>query len=354
MKTTLKQSYLRNGALLLALMLTVGCLSGCGSAGAENSGGTRTVTDMADRTVELPAEINSIATFGSIGVINTFVEMMGCGDKICNDMTASFTKSDKWAMQYKFAPQMEGAPVLQNADGDIDMEAVLKLDPDLCLVMSKDLIEPLESNGMNVIYFDWKKTDDIKTAVTLMGEVLNKQDRAEEYLKYFDDMVAEAGTKTSKIADDSKKTVLYGNIDKLTQPHVIAEWWITTAGGTSVTENSWDADGNKCSYTQEDILQWNPDVMLTTDKSVKEAVKSDSLYSDVNAVVNDQIYVVPTVAHVWGNRTVEQPLTIFWTMYKLYPETETKDDLKEKISYFYSNFFNYDMTEDELAAIIES
>ena len=76
MKTTLKQSYLRIGALLLALMLTVGCLSGCGSAGAENSGGTRTVTDMADRTVELPAEINSIATFGSIGVINTFVEMM--------------------------------------------------------------------------------------------------------------------------------------------------------------------------------------------------------------------------------------------------------------------------------------
>ena len=65
MKTTLKQSYLRIGALLLALMLTVGCLSGCGSAGAENSGGTRTVTDMADRTVELPAEINSIATFGS-------------------------------------------------------------------------------------------------------------------------------------------------------------------------------------------------------------------------------------------------------------------------------------------------
>lgn len=148
---------------------------------------------------------------------------------------------------------MEGAPVLQNADGDIDMEAVLKLDPDLCLVMSKDLIEPLESNGMNVIYFDWKKTDDIKTAVTLMGEVLNKQDRAEEYLKYFDDMVAEAGTKTSKIADDSKKRCCTEISTSSHSPMSSREWWITTAGGTSVTENSWDADGNKCSYTQEDI-----------------------------------------------------------------------------------------------------
>ncbi len=79
---------------------------------AAESSDTVTVTDMAGREVTLPAQINSIATFGSIGVINAFVELMGYGDKICNDMTASFTKSDKWAMQYQFAPQIKGAPVL--------------------------------------------------------------------------------------------------------------------------------------------------------------------------------------------------------------------------------------------------
>ena len=239
-------------AVILSAALGAGMMTGCGNTGrntaetpavtaagttagtaagttagtaAENTAGaakqegkaTHDVTDMAGRTVTLPTEIDSIATFGSIGVINAFVELMGSGEKICNDMTASFTKSDKWAMQYEFAPQIKGAPVLQNADGEIQMEKVLALNPDLCLVMSKDLIEPLESNGLNVIYFEWKQTNDVKTAVTLMGEVLDKKELAQDYLAYFDQMVEEAGEKAASLKDGDKKTVLYGNIDKLTQ-----------------------------------------------------------------------------------------------------------------------------------------
>ena len=334
---------------------TKGTSEGASEAGEQAEaakGDTVTVTDMAGRTVTLPAQINSIATFGSIGVINAFVELMGDGDKIANDMTSKFSNSGKWAMQYEFAPQMKGEPVLEGPDGELKMEEILKLNPDLCLVMSKDYIEPLESNGLNVIYFNWKKTEDVKTAVTLMGEALGKQDVAADYLKYFDDMVAEAGEKTASLTDENKKKVLYGNIDKLTQPHVIAEWWIETAGGISVTKDAWDAEGNQCVYTQEDLLKWNPDVMLTTDEGMKDTLKADSLYSDITAVKDDAIYTVPTVAHVWGNRTVEQPLTIFWTMHKLYPEIETREDLAEKISYFYSHFFKTELSDDQINTII--
>ena len=100
-------------ALALALVMTL-TLLGCGQVqdttpdDASTDTDTVTVTDMAGREVTLPGEINSIATFGSIGVINAFVELMGYGDKIVNEMTASFTKSDKWAMQYEFAPPDKG------------------------------------------------------------------------------------------------------------------------------------------------------------------------------------------------------------------------------------------------------
>lgn len=353
----------RDKTRLTALLLVLALLAGCGgqreaptqperqessSQPEQQAPETITVTDMAGRTVTLPSPVSSIATFGSIGVINAFVELMGCGSLICNDMTANFTKSDKWAMQYQFAPQMAGAPVLQNADGEIDMEKVLELAPDLCLVMSKDLIEPLESNGLNVVYFEWKRTDDVKTAVTLMGEALGKRDVAADYLSYFDAMTAEAAEKTANLT--GKKTVLYGSIDKLTQPHVIAEWWMDAAGGISVTADSWVE--NKCAYTQEDVLKWNPDVMITTEPGMKDTLSADSLYSDVTAVKEGAIYAIPTVAHVWGNRTVEQPLTVFWTMNKLYPDVETTEDLAEKISYFYSRFFQYELTEEEIGAII--
>lgn len=317
------------------------------SAPAEPS--VRVVTDMAGREVELPAEITSIATFGSIGVINAFVELMGYGDKICNDMAQNFTKTDQWAMQYEFAPQMKGAPILQNADGEILIEDVLALEPDLCLVMSKDLIEPLEDNGLNVIYFEWKATDDVKTAVTLLGEALNQQELTEDYLKYFDDMVAEAEEKVATLAENEKKTVLYGRVSQMNQPHVIAEWWMTTAGGISVTADAWK--DNDCTYSQEDLLLWNPDVILDANDE-KEELQSNSLYSDITAIKTGEIYQIPTVAHVWGNRTVEQPLTVFWAMNKLYPELETTEDLAEKIHYFYEHFFLYDLSDEQIADII--
>ncbi|MDO4555800.1 MAG: ABC transporter substrate-binding protein [Lachnospiraceae bacterium] len=346
-------------ALMLIFVMTASVIGGCNGATPEattvateeTKSATFTVTDMADRQVEIPENIESIATFGSIGVINAFVELMGCGDKICNDMSQNFTQTDKWAMQYVFAPQMEGAPVLESADGEIKMEDVISLNPDLCLVMSQDLIEPLESNGMTVVYFEWKETDDVKTAVTLMGEVLGKQDVASDYLAYFDETTKEAQSLTADLADDEKKTVLYGGVTQLTQPHVIAEWWIEAAGGISVTKDSWGED-QQCTYTQEDLLKWDPDVMIVTDKSMIEEIKADPLYSDLKAVKNDAIYAIPTVAHVWGNRTVEQPLTVFWTLNKLYPELVTDETLKEKISDFYEHYFKCQLTDDQINAII--
>jgi iron complex transport system substrate-binding protein len=309
------------------------------------------VTDMAGRKVTLPAEVKSIATFGSIGVINAFVELMGEGDKICNQMTAGFTKSDKWKMQYEFAPQITDAPLLQNADGEILIEEVLKVKPDLCLVMSKDLIEPLESNGLNVIYFEWKQTDDVKTAVTLMGDALGKQDLAKDYITYFDTTISKAADLTKQLDEESKKTVLYGNVSKLNQPHVIAEWWIKAAGGKSVTDDG-RTEGNSLEYTIEDLLLWNPQVIFVTDPSVIEEINADSKLENIFAIKNKAVYCVPTVAHVWGNRTVEQPLTVLWAANKMYPELVTDEMLADEIAYFYKHFFQYELSKEQIENII--
>ncbi|MDR0840756.1 MAG: ABC transporter substrate-binding protein [Christensenellaceae bacterium] len=310
------------------------------------------VTDMAGREVTIPGEIKSIATFGSVGVINAFVELMGSGDLLCSQMPASFTKSDKWKMQYEFAPQIKDAPLLVNSDGELLLEEILKLQPDLCITMTKETAEQLGDNGIACIYLEWKQNDDVKVAVNLMGEVLDKKDIAADYLAYFDAIVQEAADLTSTLADADKRTVLYGNVTKLSQPHIIAEWWIATAGGISVTSEG-RTGSESLEYTQEDLLLWNPDVMLVTERAMIDELKNDALYSDVTAVKEGNIYYIPTVAHVWGNRTVEQPLTIFWTINKLYPDLVPDELLAEKISYFYSHFFKYDLSANQLDEIMD-
>jgi iron complex transport system substrate-binding protein len=314
----------------------------------------RTVTDMAGRTVTLPVEIKTIGTFGSIGVLNDFIETMGAGDKLCNEGSPSFVKASNWAKyQYKFTPQIKGMKPFQGADSELLMENILAVKPDLCLTMDKAMTEALEEQGLNVIQLAWQKTDDVKVCINLLGEILNAQDVAADYLKYFDDMIAKAEGLVKGLNEEDKKTVAYGTISTFSQPHIIAEWWLAEAGAVSVTADAFAAaGGEKLTYTLEDVLKWNPEIMLVMTAAEKDAILADSQLAEITAVKNGELYIVPRVAHVWGNRTTEQPLTIMWTINKLYPELVTNAMLTEDISYFYSHFFKTDLTDAEIQEII--
>ncbi len=238
---------------------------------------------------------------------------------------------------------------MENADREILIEEVLKIKPDLSICMTKDTADLLEGKGLTVIYLEWSELEDVEKCITLLGQVFNKENVSADYLKYFDDKVAYAENLTANLGDKEKKTVLYGNITTYTQPHIIAEWWIPAAGGKSVTDNGRSDESYE--YTIEDILAWNPNVMINSGPSADE-IKAESRLQNVTAVKNNAIYNIPTVAHIWGNRTPEQPLTIMWTMHRLYPEIMTKDMLSTEIKYFYSHFFKTDLTDQQVAEII--
>ncbi|MDR1884688.1 MAG: ABC transporter substrate-binding protein [Synergistaceae bacterium] len=311
----------------------------------------RTVVDMAGRTVVVPDKIEKIAGFRSVGVLNAFIELMGEGSKICHDMPASFTRNDNWRFQYLFAPQIKGAPVLEDASGEILIETVMSVNPDVSFVVNKQTAKLLEDKGLCAIYIAWEELDDVKKAVTLVGEVLNQQAAAADYLVYFDEKVAMANERIGKLGSNEKKTVIYGNVGQLNQPHRIAEWWISQAGGISVTDNGRKED--IYNYEMEDLLKWNPSVIFLASTSSKGDILSDSRFAGIKAVKDDAIYGIPTVAHVWGNRTVEQPLTIFWAMNKLYPELMPREELAKEIRYFYSRFFLYNLSDEQIAEIID-
>lgn len=362
-------------ALLLAAVMLMGLLAACGGGetpaaetqsptpAPENTqavqdtteptepSGTRVITDMLGREVELPDEINTIATFRAIGVLNTLVETLGAGDMICNAMTASFLGGSH-DMQFVFAPQIADAPLLENSDGEVQIEEVLRLDPDLCLVAWEAGVEELEDAGLCVVYVNWTNGDELKEAVTLMGEILGREDVAAQYCEFFDDTVARAEEMTAVLADEDRRTALYGSAVSLRNPHKISEWWIAEAGGISVTQDIHGDDApESVEFTMEDLLAWNPDVIFLSGNE-REELLADSNYATLTAVQNDALYRVPTVGHSWGNRSTEQPLVILWAMCKMYPELYSEEELAQDIHDFYSTFFQVDLTDEQIANII--
>ncbi|MCF0121529.1 MAG: ABC transporter substrate-binding protein, partial [Oscillospiraceae bacterium] len=81
-------------------------------------------------------------------------------------------------------------------------------------------------------------------------------------------------------------------------------------------------------------------------------LKNKEVLAGLKAVQNGTIYCVPTVGHAWGNRTVEQPLTILWTINKCYPELLSDEELGKYIYDFYDHFFSYQLTDEQLATYV--
>ncbi|MGM9608328.1 MAG: ABC transporter substrate-binding protein [Oscillospiraceae bacterium] len=313
----------------------------------------RTVVDSGGTEVTVPAQVETVMTFGSCGVINTLIETLGCGWMIANDMSPRFSDNPAWHYQYEFAPQMAELPRYEDASGEIDIENVVTADPDLIIVMQAATAETLREKGLNVLYIDYgngKTSEALTNSMNILGEALGVPEAAQAYSDYIDEMVAKIADVTSPLAETDKKKVLYGNIAQYMNPHILIEWVIDAAGGISCTADIHES--GSVQFTAEDVLAWNPDViMMITDNSAD--LKADAKVNSVNAIANDQMFVFPTVGHFLTGSS-EAPLGILWLTYHLYPELYTAEDLAGDIYYFYDTFFGYQMSDAEIDAIINN
>jgi len=337
------------GAVLLVLFGL------CGVAQSQQSvlraEGKRYVTDMAGRKVVLPVRVKRVVTLGPVPVLNSFIFALGEGERIVNGLPFSFARSPRYKYQTLFAPVLAHEPDLQGSGGGhVDIEALLKARPDVIFAMDRLTTDSLERKGFAVVFLSWRQPEDVKALMRLVGKVLNREDAAADYIRYFDDTVKRVRELVSRVPQKERPKVLLCTVRSLTQPHLIAEWWIETAGGISVTNNGRRMES--FTFSLEQMLAWNPDILLVSGQEDLKEVYEDPRFSVIKAVKSRRVYVAPLAAHLWANRTVEQPLTLLWAAKLFYPELFKNLDLVREMEYFYGRFFHYRMSDLEAREIL--
>lgn len=349
--------------LILAAIIMMIVTAGCGSQpGASTSTApsaastapaatTRTITDMAGRQVTLPATITKVVTVGAVPVINSFIFAMGHGDKIVNGLPP-FAQNSRYKYEAVFAPNIAAAPVMQGTDNTPNMEEILKAKPDVVFVMNKTAIDPIAQRGIPVVFLAWRQPEDVKQVMTLLGNVFNEPDRAAAYVTYFDLTIQRVHDMVATIPEDQRVKVLYINPRTMSQPHLIAEWWIPAAGGISVTNDGRTTES--VTFTIEQVLQWNPDVLVVANPQDEQTLLTDERFKPLKAVANKRIYIAPTGAHLWANRTSEEPLTILWAAKSFYPDHLKDLNLTKEVQNFYGNIYGVQLTDDQVNEILNA
>ena len=164
--------------------------------------------------------------------------------------------------------------------------------------------------------------------------------------------------RSSQIPDDQRKNVYYavGDDGLMTYPSGSPHSQLIDLVGGNNVANSLN-QGNTTSGSQvsiEQVIAWNPDVIITTDPEFYNSVYNDSKWAGINAVKNHQVYLSPQSPFKWFDRPVGANLIIGvpWTAKVIYPDIYSDINLVDATKEFYSEFYHIDLSDNQVNDIL--
>ena len=371
-------------AILAALMLLN--LAACGAAPADTQqpqateaqqqeNQDKTVVDLMGREVKVPEEVQKIAAIA--GPTYEMVFMLGSGDQIAMVKSGH---TDSYPLANLTNPRLETLEGLAaNPSSSVNIEDYLKHDIDLvvyydneielkkfdavdmaAIVVSKNtgLIASLdEAKSLTIDQFIEKLTQPLD----ILSTALNTEEARSEYetwRDYCDEKLRMVYERTKDIPMEERQTVYWGNTwgEEIRSTYALKNRWyeVNLAGGQLIgpEENS-----NFPEVTAEQLYSWDPDIILVDNHGglpglvMQSMYRENSKWSTLSAVQNQQLHRIPAGVFFLDKGSTTT-LLVLWMATILQPELFSDIDMVEEVKYYYSEFYEYELTDEEAQNVI--
>ena len=312
----------------------------------------RAVIDYGGAFVHLPAasQINRIAD--SWKAHNTIVVMCGAGDKLVASV-------DQEIIMFQYIlPAMK---TMDNPFGSgVNIEQLLADDPDIVFMSNSATYDSIVNAGLCAVRLNFVTFSDMTKCVQTTGWILGPSalTKANAYVSYFNQVYSNVTTITSQIPQNQKVSVYHcsGTSPLYCDGNgTLGDSWITACGGINAAS---PISGNMQQVTLEQLLAWNPDVILigggANAAQIKSTILSTSQYSQLSAVKNGKVIVNPMGVFDWSRYSVEEALNLQWVAKTLYPILFANINIEAQTKYFYQTFYGYTLSDAQVTAILNN
>lgn len=341
--------------IVVLLVIIVGSLASYTNTLKANSSNQTQITDMLGRNVQVPHNVSRVASLSNSVTVQVYIL---APDKLIG------WDSNRSAVQNRFMPtKYQTLPVLGGGKKDANYETFISMNPDLVFVghgMSVDDVNDMQDKLGLIPLLDVEGDNNltnIDSSINFIGKTVGEQKKASELVSFHQRMLSEVVSKTASIPENEKKRVYYArdSTGLMTNPSGSAHTQlIDMCGGINVAQVP--ITKGSVGVSIEQVLIWNPDIIIASDPTFYQKIYSDPLWQNVKAVQDKQVYLVPNSPFNWfenppGANTI---IGIPWTAKVLYPDKFSDLDLKTITQEFYSSFYYYNLTDDEANSIITS
>ena len=335
--------------IIFMVLSTLVVFTGCNN----DSDGAKEIVDMAGVTVEMPEKINKVICTTQNAM--EFMVAMGLEDKLIGIHNSVFVHA--WTPEY-----MKNTENIKKFGYAPSAEAVYEAGADLVIVKSAEVAAELRAVGITAITFKYGSSADLIKAVKMLGDVFGGEAKvfANRWTECYENTVATLRNKFSDLNDDDKIKAYFidasGALDAggLTTTvggdHIVAEWF-DIAGASLVTKEY----TNISSINEEEILEINPEWIMIggwCENTRKEQLLNDVKWADVDAVKNNNVYLVPVGFVSFERYAVEAPILLMYTASLMYPEFVEYDTVSE-FQAFFNEYFGIDVSEEKINYMLQ-
>jgi iron complex transport system substrate-binding protein len=186
-------------------------------------------------------------------------------------------------------------------------------------------------------------------AFRILGRLLNRKQKGEELALFCEKTLDAEKTIMAKVGNN-KKSALYclgkTGLNVLAATSFHAEILDAMTDNKAVVQNP-TARGSGNETDLEQILLWNPEVILFEADTVYKTVRGDPAWKQLQAIKNNTYYEVPSIPYSWMGSppSINRYLGILWLGKILYPQYAAYD-LYTEVAEYYKLFYGYELTKE--------
>lgn len=311
------------------------------------------VKDASGRTIEIPGKVARVFPAGPPAAIMLYT--------LAPDLLLGWTRMPSPAEKEFLTPETASKPELGRMTGrgnTANLEAVIAHKPDLILDIGStsatfvSLAERMrEQTGIPYVLLDGR-FDATADSYRLLGRILRRETQAEALAAYAEKTFAAIAERIAKIPAADRPRVYFARG---------ARGLETGLGGSINVESiemlarnvAGGMKGGMATVSIEQVLVWNPDVIVTIEPDFAAKVGTDPAWSAVKAVKEGRVHLSPKLPFGWIDfpPSVNRLIGLWWLAKILYPE-RFPEDLRKLTRDFYKRFYHLELSDAQLARVL--
>ena len=312
-----------------------------------------TVTDAAGRAVPAPAKVTRVFPAGPPAAILLYT--------LAPELLLGWPRANRPEELQYLLPDIGRRPEVGRITGrgnTANLEVVLALKPDLILDVGStrptfvSLAERVqEQTGIPYALLDGRFAA-IPETYRKLGALIGRPDDGADMARYCDSMLATVQERIGGIPPDERPRVYYargprglvtglGGSINVETIELMAQ---NVAGGTR---------GGLANVSIEQVLVWNPDVIVTIDQDFAASVRGNPAWAGVKAVREGRVHLSPKMPFGWVDfpPSVNRLIGLMWLGAILYPKL-FPEDLTALTREFYTRFYHVTPTDAQIAHVL--